>query len=194
MGVFGPKYPPKLQAVMNHAERFCELLARLEGGRPGRAEGARKWLMYRRQEIEVVLALVVSDLAADRIGLKEAIRSAASYLDDLHVGARSSLGLGAVLECCVEDEAVTVGPARRHEAVTVEALTSVVPKGARATRACETWFDPSALLDVRAEAHARVDRERAWSGSSETPVSAVAGKPEEPESRSPSVVLGGSEE
>jgi hypothetical protein len=194
MSVFGPKYPPKLQALMNHAERFCELLARLEGRRPGRGEGARKWLMHRRQEIEVVLALVVSDLAADRIGLKEAIRSAASYLDDLHVGARSSLGLGAPLECCVEDEALTVAPARRHEAVTVEALTRVVPKEARASGACETWFDPSALLDMCADAHAPVVTERARSGLSETPASAIAGKPEEPESRAPSVGLSASEE
>jgi hypothetical protein len=34
MGVFGPKYPPQLQPVMNNAERFCELLSRLEDSQP----------------------------------------------------------------------------------------------------------------------------------------------------------------
>jgi hypothetical protein len=33
MGVFGPRYSPELQAVVNHAERFCELLARLAENR-----------------------------------------------------------------------------------------------------------------------------------------------------------------
>ena len=30
MGVFGPKYPPPVQGVVSHAERFCELLSHAE--------------------------------------------------------------------------------------------------------------------------------------------------------------------
>jgi hypothetical protein len=158
MGVFGPKYPPQLQRVINHAERFSELLAILEDKQARLSGSGRRWLIRRREEIELVLALVVRDLAADRISIREAARSAATYLDELHVGARRSLGLGSVLQCCAEDEAVTVCLASKHDAVTLEAVTRIVLDRASPAEASETWFDPSALLDVRAEGLAPGER------------------------------------
>jgi hypothetical protein len=142
MGVFGPRYSPELQAVVNHAERFCELLARLED-LYARRGASHEWLTSRREEIEAVLGLVIDDWAADRIDEGQATREAAQYLDELHAGARRSLGLGPVLGCCEEDEARTVSLATKYEAVTRLGPDRVFRK-----EAGQTWFDPSALLEV----------------------------------------------
>jgi hypothetical protein len=142
MGVFGPRYSPELQAVVNHAERFCELLARLEDLYV-RRDGSHGWLTSRREEVEAVLGLVIDDWAADRIDERQATREAAQYLDELHAGARRSLGLGPVLGCCEEDEARTVSLATN-----CEALTHLGPDRVLRKETGQTWFDPSALLDV----------------------------------------------
>jgi hypothetical protein len=143
MGVFGPKYAPQLQPVINHAERFCEILAQIaeHDGASGAEHG---WLVGRRQEVETVLELVVRDWAADRIALEEVTRAVTAYLDELHAGAEKCLGLGPALECCAEDEALTASLAREHEAVTRPGVERAFRQDAG-----ETWFDPSALLDVR---------------------------------------------
>jgi len=139
MSVFGPKYPPPLQAAMSHAERFCELVADLELRRRSRAEEGRRWLVRRRQEIVTVLELLVGDWAEGRIALEEASREIDKYLRELHAGVRRSLGLGPVLECCTPGDSVTVIPAGADE-------TPVrVPLGP-AVLGNDTLFDPSALL------------------------------------------------
>jgi hypothetical protein len=180
MGVFGPKYPPQLQPVMNHAERFCELLARLEERQPKLRGSGRRWLIRRREEIELVFALLIGDLAADRISIREAARSAATYLDELHVGARRSLDLSPILPCCAEDEALTACLASKHDAVTLEAVTRIFADGASTPGAAETWFDPSALLDERAELLAPSERGTKPVNSNEPPllVRGCAGKGE----------------
>src|SRR5882672_204941 len=103
MGVFGPKYPPQLQAVVNHAERFCELLARLEHVCVSDRGREHEWLVGRRQEVEAVVVLIVGDWAAACLGLERATRELAAYLADVHAGAQN-LPLAPVLRCCAEDE------------------------------------------------------------------------------------------
>src|ERR1700733_7123162 len=141
MGVFGPKYPDPLQAVINHAERLCTVLARLEE----RHVDPRLWLGARREEIGLVLRLRVRDWRAHRISLGFAARSISSYLDDLHAGAMSGLGLpaNAPLACCAEEGAPTVRLA--SAANTRERL---VTQGKHAPNTGETWFDLNALLDL----------------------------------------------
>jgi hypothetical protein len=168
MRVFGPKYPPQLQAVMNHAERFCELLAELERRRPTLAVRGRKWLVRRRGEIEAVLSLIVGDLAADRISIRGAARSVTSYLDELHAGAQQSLGLEGPFECCDEHEAVTAYFASKKDAVTVEAVTRFLGDKAQARIANETWLVSSAVLDAQADAGGPGGRGSLAMASSET--------------------------
>jgi hypothetical protein len=173
MGVFGPQYSQELQDVINHAERFCELLAereRLDDVHPAAGHG---WLIGRRQEVEAVLELIVRDFASDRIGLEEASRAAASYLDELHAGAEQRLGLGPLLECCGKGESLTASVARAEEAI-----TRPLPEKRLAAEACETWFDPSALLEVREPPSGPEDVTRAV--PSAAPLGEEAGSKREP--------------
>jgi hypothetical protein len=141
MGVFGPKYPDPLQAAVNHAERLCAVLARLEGRHPD----PRLWLVGRREEIELVLRLRIRDWKARRISLGFAARSIVRYLDDLHAGATSSLGLAANarLTCCADDEAPTLPLAGGQNVPRQAGMRRTPPP-----HAAETWFDLSALLDI----------------------------------------------
>ena len=168
MGVFGPRYPAPLQAVMNRAERFCALLSCGEGLYTPRDARARAWRTGRTEEISLVLALLAGDWESGRVGVGAATRAAAAYLDDLHAGARVLLGGARVFACCVENDARTVlAPA--GDAVT-RLLEGVAPA---ARPADETLFDPRGmLLDVFAEEHS-VDVEATGGlsalGSSEKP-------------------------
>jgi hypothetical protein len=170
MGVFGPQYSQELQDVINHAERFCELLAqreRLDDVHPAAGHG---WLIGRRQEVEAVLELIVRDFASDRIGLEEASRAAASYLDELHAGAEQRLGLGPVLACCAKGESRAASVARVEEAV-----TRPLPDKELAAEAGETWFDPSALLEVREPPSAGPEDDETTEGPSAEPLGQEAG-------------------
>jgi hypothetical protein len=169
MGVFGPQYSQELQDVINHAERFCELLAQRERLDGVRASTGHGWLIGRRQEVEAVLELIVRDFASDRIGLEQATRAAASYLDELHAGAEQRLGLGPLLECCGKGESLTASVARAEEAI-----TRPLPEKRLAAEACETWFDPSALLEVREPPSAGPEDETR-AGASAEPVGQEAG-------------------
>jgi len=124
---------------MTHAERFCELVADLELRRRSRTGDGRRWLVRRRQEVVTVLELLVRDWAEGRIAIEETWCEIDGYLRDLHVGARRSLGLGPVLECCALGDSVTVIPAGAGETPTCVHL------GLAAT-SNDTLFDPSALL------------------------------------------------
>jgi hypothetical protein len=140
MGVFGPKYPRALQQVVNHAERFCDLLARLSSAASRDAQGGA-WLTGRSREVEVVLKLGLADWASGQRSMEDAARSISAYLLDLHAGARERFGLKGELECCEEDVFLTA-PAGD------DAETRVFRPEER--RACavddDTWFDPSTLL------------------------------------------------
>jgi hypothetical protein len=145
MSVFGPKYSLPFQAVINHAERFCALLGRLEEGSPPGDSLGRGWIVGRRSEIEAVLALIVDDWADEGIDADRATRCAASYLDELHEAAQTILGVGLVLDCCAEDEALTPSIAREDDSDT----GMVIADESMRREANSTWFDPSALLEFR---------------------------------------------
>jgi hypothetical protein len=145
MGVFGHKYPRPMQSVVDHAARFCAVLAELEQLDSARGRRSRQWLIGRPQEVEAVITLLVRDWAIGRIGFQEARAKVAAYLDELHTAAERWLGPYGALECCSDDEALTVNLAAKQEAVTRIAVDRPLAK-----EGGETWFDPSALLEFRA--------------------------------------------
>jgi hypothetical protein len=140
-----PKYPPLLQAVINHARRFCMLLRKSEDGFPSRDPFGRWWVIGRRSEVGAVLGLIVSDWAAERIDADQATRCATRYLGELHEAAHKLLGGGQVFACCAQDEALTLSFAPEHDAVT----RVVVAETSMGCESLPTWFDPSALLEFR---------------------------------------------
>jgi hypothetical protein len=148
MGVFGGKYPRPMQSVVDHGARFCGVLSELEQLDNACGRRSRQWLIGRPQEVEAVITLLVRDWATGRIGLQEARAKVAAYLDELHTAAERWLGPYGVLECCSDDEALTVNLAAKQEAVTRIAVDRPPTK-----EGGETWFDPSALLEFRATPH-----------------------------------------
>jgi hypothetical protein len=107
MGLFGPKYPQPLQQVVSHAERFCDVIDRLEAN-TSRHEAARSWLTGRREEVEVVLELLVGEWARGRRSTQDAAGSMKGYLFELHAGACALLGLRGHLACCEDDLFLTI--------------------------------------------------------------------------------------
>lgn len=136
-GIFGRPVPPALQEPMQHAERLCEVLARLE--ERGSSERARAWLVGRREEIEKVLSLVVYDWAAKIRTDQEACASVVEYLAELHSAVRRLFGLEPVLDCCFGDVVAT-------EPVHLEDTTRQVELPPAASfRISDTVADPLAL-------------------------------------------------
>jgi hypothetical protein len=141
MTVFGPQYPPCLQAVVNHAERFCALMARFEVMGTASDALGRAWLVGRSEEVETMLECVVGDWQAGRLTSDAAAAAAAAYLQALHLGAHKRLALSPALECCEGEEAPTPMP------LDEDALTRLLPLAAPNRDAGETYFDPRAILD-----------------------------------------------
>ena len=106
MRVFGPQYPPRLQDAVNHAERLCGVIARVERERT--SELGRAWLIGRSEEIETVLSLVVGDWRDARCSEDVATTAVREYVDELHGAVRQLFGLDAVLDCCFGDAVATV--------------------------------------------------------------------------------------
>jgi len=59
--VFGPFYPVALQSAVNHAERFCGVLADFEARPPSEDEQFLAWLSGREGEVRQVVENVVTD-------------------------------------------------------------------------------------------------------------------------------------
>jgi hypothetical protein len=136
-GVFGRAVPPPLQEPMQHAERLCAVLARLEERGPsGRA---LSWLTGRREEIEKVLSLVVDDWAAKIRTVEDARTSVVEYLADLHSAVRHLFGLEAVLDCCFGD-VVATEPIHLQDATRQVSLPLAAPFASS-----DTVADPLAL-------------------------------------------------
>jgi len=109
--VFGPFYPVALQSAVNHAERFCGVLADFEARPPSEDEQFLAWLSGREGEVRQVVENVVTDWdgnlqTADGWGMK-----IEEYLRVLH---EALVRFGAVtLEtgvpmCCAAPLATTV--------------------------------------------------------------------------------------
>ncbi len=64
MSVFGPQYPPELQATVNHAERFAALLTEQEIRRLPSDEDGRAWVTGRGEEVEMTIGFIVADWRA----------------------------------------------------------------------------------------------------------------------------------
>jgi hypothetical protein len=139
MGVFGPKYPRPLQEVVTHAERFCDLLARLERGAP-RMERALAWLTGRAEEIALVYELGIGDWTARRRSLEHVALSLESYLADLHAEARALFFLQGVLECCEDDVFLTAPLSPDAETRLVE------PVRGEEGPPHDTWFELGAVV------------------------------------------------
>jgi len=149
MGVFGPKYPPPVQGVVSHAERFCELLSHAERFGLCDSVAARVFVYGRQSEIELVLELALADMAAGRVPVESAVASIAAYLEELHESASEALGLDGELDCCCDEVMLT------EVSDAGEALTRIVRRPAATARSTsETWFDPVVILR-------EVDTERA---------------------------------
>lgn len=111
MSVFGPFYPPALQAVVNHAERLSELLAIHELAPPTQ-EWAHAWMTGRADEVVRFVEHVAGLWQGGKVREAEAASTLDGYIAELHEGLSKHLGCEAA-SCCVGDEATTARPARR---------------------------------------------------------------------------------
>ncbi len=145
MTIYGPRcYPPGLQLAINHAERFTQLMNRLEATKPPEDPLGRAWLTGRADEVETVLASFVADWHAGRLSAAAAETAANSYLQTLHAGAQRRLG-PISLYCCGDDNLTT-------PTIAIDALTLLVPVITPRPRplgdAGETLCDPRGLLEL----------------------------------------------
>jgi hypothetical protein len=147
MGVYGPaaQYPPRLQGVVTHAERFCALLGRWENfSAAGAPAAAKAWVAGRSSEIALVLEHAVADERSGRRSEEDVRRRIADYLEDLHDGARGALGFEGELDCCCDEVFLT-------EVASLEAPTRVAQRvGAPRGEGEDTWCDPARVLEVSA--------------------------------------------
>jgi hypothetical protein len=138
MSVFGPQYPPELQAMVNHAERFAALLTEQEIRRLPSDEDGRAWVTGRGEEVEMAVGFIVADWRAGQLTDGGAASAVSSYLRAMHAEAEQHLSLGLVPECCVGDAAVTA-PHTPYDQATVPGSTSTASPG-------DTLVDPAAVL------------------------------------------------
>jgi hypothetical protein len=110
MSVFGPRYPPTLQAVINHAERFAALVSKEEGRLRPFVSDARTWLIGRASEIETVVGGLVVDWRDSRRSEAATAASIASYLSTMHAAGREHLGLGVEAGPCCRPELAETEP------------------------------------------------------------------------------------
>jgi hypothetical protein len=109
--VFGPFYPPALQAVVNHAERLAELLGVHELAPPTQ-EWAEAWTIGRADEVVRFVEEVVARWREGRVPDEHAAAALEDYLAALHEGLAKHLGCTAP-SCCAGGEATTARPGRR---------------------------------------------------------------------------------
>lgn len=102
---FGPFYPPRLQSVVNHAERLSELLAKKLRGTPRGA--AHAWLVGRGDEIACFVEHVAREWSSGALAETAAAKALAEYLDALHVGLGKQLRIASPA-CCTGDQVTTV--------------------------------------------------------------------------------------
>ena len=139
MRILSPKCPRPFRSVVGHAERFCELVARLPLP-ANRDERAAAWLTGRADEVRLVFELALGDWSGGRRSAEDAIRSMTAYLLDLHAGAREAFGVSGDFACCEEDVSTIVGSYDDETRVLGPQQTSPAKSNE------DTWFDPSSLL------------------------------------------------
>jgi hypothetical protein len=98
MPVFGPFYPPVLQAVVDHAERLWDLLA-LRELTPPTEEWAEAWTMGRADEIVRFAEHVIGLWEERRLADGGAASMLEGYLAVVHQGLTRHFGFDAP-RCC----------------------------------------------------------------------------------------------
>jgi hypothetical protein len=131
MSLFGPFYPPGLQASINHAERLARVLLQEESSRD-RVGSVPEWLIGRAGELERFVEAVVDDWRAGHRPPESVAMAVDAYLGALHEGLAGRVGVRAP-ECCRGDVAPTAVPARpsspRPSAVEVPPDEGTPPSG-----------------------------------------------------------------
>jgi hypothetical protein len=121
--VFGPFYPPALQAVINHAERLSDLLAVRELTPPAE-EWAGAWTIGRADEVARFAEHVVGLWQERRLGDRGAASMLEGYLAVVHEGLARHFGRAAP-SCCQAASADTAphrrGQAGNHLAIATDA-------------------------------------------------------------------------
>ena len=92
------RYPPELDAVLQHAQRLREFVARKERGTYIFDAGG-PWIAGRSGEIQCVVALVALDWHEGRHGTEGAVLSLNRYLRGLHDGLAMHLDIDQP-PCC----------------------------------------------------------------------------------------------
>ncbi len=138
MRILSPKCPRPFRSVVGHAERFCELVARLPLP-ANRDERAAAWLTGRADEVRLVFELALGDWASGAHSAKNVVRSMAAYLFDLHAGAREAFGVSGDFACCDEDVS-TIVESYDDETRVLGGQPSPLAQSTE-----DTWFDPSSL-------------------------------------------------
>ncbi len=147
MRILSPKCPRPFRSVVGHAERFCELVARLPLP-ASRDERAAAWLTGRADEVRLVFELALGDWASGAPSAEDATRSMTAYMLDLHAGAREVFVVSGDFACCDEDVSTIVG--------SYDDETRVLgPQTPHAESSEDTWFDPSSLLGESERASGR---------------------------------------
>ncbi len=113
MSPFGPFYPPRLQASINHAERLARVLLE-EEGRTCDARHVAAWLVGRAGELERFVEALVAEWRAGRRGPDASSAALDGYLATLHEGLAKRLGVTRP-RCCGTDDVTTETPPRRDE-------------------------------------------------------------------------------
>jgi|HubBroStandDraft_6_1064221.scaffolds.fasta_scaffold147663_2 hypothetical protein len=107
------RYPPELDAVLQHAQRLREFIARKERATYILDPGG-PWIAGRSGEIQCVVAIVALDWHEGRHGTEGAVVSLNRYLRELHDGLAMHLDVGQP-PCCrpPRDRPTPRSPARR---------------------------------------------------------------------------------
>ncbi len=108
MGPFGPFYPPRLQASVNHAERLVRVLEK-EEARTTDARHVSAWLIGRAGELERFVEAVARDWRSRKRGPEAAAAVLEAYVAELHVGLAARLGVTGPV-CCRTDSVTTELP------------------------------------------------------------------------------------
>jgi hypothetical protein len=114
MGPFGPFYPPRLQASVNHAERLVRVLAK-EEARVAEGKHVAAWLIGRAGELEQFVRALVGEWRAEKRQEGAAAAVLDGYIAELHVGLAARLGVTGPT-CCRTDSVTTETPPKKDEA------------------------------------------------------------------------------
>jgi hypothetical protein len=99
MSPFGPFYPPRLQASINHAERLVTVLAREEQAQAHRPPPAGAWLIGRAGELEQFAEAIAGDWRTRRRSEAATASALEAYLAELHDSMAARLGMTEP-SCC----------------------------------------------------------------------------------------------